>query len=93
MIKIIKASNGNVRLFNGDGNLIASFTSAQNVFKHPRYENALVLTSSTSVNDDDKSYTISFNSVDKSNSVPQITATNIDELITELSDNFFFEAH
>lgn len=93
MIKLIKAPNANVRLVDNNDKVKMSFATAQNVFRHQTIEDAVFITSSSSAQEEDDGYILSINDIDKENSSPAITAENIDDLIIELADNFFFEAH
>ncbi len=89
MIKFIKQDKGNVLIKKGD-NILCSYVSSMNVLQHPRLSNSIIITDDSNPNETSKGLIISYNSVDKQNSIPIINANNTNELIEELSSNFFF---
>lgn len=73
-----------------NGNVKQSYSSPINVFKHPSKDNTILLTDDASPQETQKGHHISFASIDLAGCEPVITATNINELIEVLSNNFFF---
>ncbi len=86
-----KLVNGNVLVLNGEGNVLGSFTSSKQVLKHPTTANSLIITDDSSVQESNKGLVVSYSTVDKENCEPPIVATDINELITALSSNFFLD--
>ncbi len=89
MIRFKKQPNGNVLVIDQNDNTIASYIAAMNVFKHPSQQNSLLISDDASAGETGKGLIISFASVDLAGCNPVITASNISDLIGELSNIFF----
>ncbi len=90
MIRLKKQQNGNVLITDQTDKVLFSFNAGMNTFKHPHIENSLIITDDASLQEVNKGLVISFDSVDMGNCYPVINAIDINELITVLSNSFFF---
>lgn len=90
MLRFKKLTNGNVLLTNEINVVLASFSPAMNIMKHPIKDNLLLITDDSNAHETDKSYVINYDLVDKANCIPVIVANNANELIGVLSESFFF---
>ncbi len=85
MVRIIKQDNKKVVIKDELNNVLASFGCGMNLFK--RDESLVVISQKSTPREG--GFVLSFGSIEKENCSPVITANNVDELLTELNENFF----